>query len=126
MGDGPDGHVSHQPFRSVRTAPGLAAADWPAVHAGALPHSAALPIRPASAVLRLSARVLDDAHDDAGASGLCSRYNRLHRPRDSIRGKGSCVGAWRGLRGISTQSSDVIARTSADADAGTSRPDTEG
>ena len=33
MGDGPDGHVPHQPLRSVRAAAGLAAADRPAVHA---------------------------------------------------------------------------------------------
>ena len=39
LGDGADRDVSHQPFRSVRRASGMAAVDRTALHEGVLPHS---------------------------------------------------------------------------------------
>ena len=103
MGDGADGHVPHQPLRSVRAAAGVVAAEGPALHAGVVSDAAAVSIRPASAVLRLSARVLDDADDDACASAVRTGDDGLHRAGDSVRGAGSDRGARRGLRGVPPQ-----------------------
>ena len=107
------GHVPHQPLRSVRPAPGLAAADRQAVHARLLPHAAALPVRAASAVLRLSARVLDDADDDAGAPGVRGRHDRLHRAGDSVRGARSRRRAWRARTRSTGARADAVARRGA-------------
>ena len=76
----------------------------------AVPHAAALPLRAASALLRLPARVLDDADDDAGAPRVRGRHDRLHRARDPVRGARSRRRARRGLRGVPPARADAGAR----------------
>ena len=64
----------------------VAAADGPAVHARVVPHAIAVSLRPASPVSRLPACVLDDADDDARASGVCGGDDGVHRAGHPVRG----------------------------------------
>ena len=87
LGDGPRVDVPHQPLRPVRAAAGVAApASDATTRAVAFAHAAAVPLRAAPALLRLPARVLDDADDDARAPRVRGRDDRLHRAGDPVRG----------------------------------------
>ena len=57
-----------------------------------------VPLRPPSALRRLAARILGDAHHDRGAPRLRARDHRLHPDRDSARGARSHPRARRLLR----------------------------
>ena len=112
---GADRHLPHQSFRSVRPATGLAAAAGPPLQARVVPHAAPLPARAASAVLRLPARVLDDADDDARTPGVRGSDDRVHRARDPVRRTRSRGRARRGLRRVSTEGSHAVAGTACHA-----------
>ena len=77
--------VLYQPFRSVRTATGVAAPDRTAIHARLLRDAGALSRRPPSAVSGFPPRILGGADDDRRAPRVCARDDDLHRARDSIR-----------------------------------------
>src|ERR1044071_3228092 len=78
LADGSDLNVSHQPFRSVRVAAGLAVPQRAPFHAAEVPFSRPLPRSPASFICGMAARVLVGASDEFGASGLRNRYYRVH------------------------------------------------
>src|SRR5258705_13252650 len=110
VGHGPRGDVPDQPLRPVRPSPGMAAADWEAVHAHRVPDADALPLRPPPAVLRIPAGVLDDADHDARASRLRDHDDGVHRPRDSVRGARPYFGIWPGVSGVPDARADAAAR----------------
>src|SRR6185369_13828396 len=76
------------------------------------PHSGTVSRRPSPALLRISAGVLDDADDDAGASGVRDGNDRLHRAGDSVRGAGPHFGIRLGVRGLPEARADAAARES--------------
>ena len=76
--------VPHQPLRSVRAAAGVAALIGRQYTRVGFATPAAVPLCASSAVLRISAGVLDDADDDAGAPGVRGGNHRLHPHCDSV------------------------------------------
>src|SRR5690606_13703065 len=81
----------------------------PAVYPHRVPHAAAVPLRPAPALLRFSARVLDDAHDDARAPRVRGGDDRVHRAGDPVRGAGPRGRARRRLRTLPRRGADAVA-----------------
>src|SRR5579863_552116 len=111
LDDGAGRDVSYQPLRPVRPASSLVAPDWKAVHASALSHSITLSLRPSSALFWLPAGVLDDTNDDAGASTVRMRNNRLYHSCDSVRGTRPCLRTRRRIRAVPARRSHADTRT---------------
>src|SRR5262249_49282497 len=78
--------VSHQPLRPVRPPAGMVVSCRTAVLEPELQDAWTLPVHQASPLRRLVLRILDDADDDDGASGVCADDDVVHPACDSIRG----------------------------------------
>ena len=79
------------------------------VHPRPVPDAAAVPLRPAPALSRVPARLLDDPDDDRRAPGVRDRHDRLHRAGHSVRRKGSRRRVRRRLRALSPERPDAAA-----------------
>src|SRR5215213_3780254 len=112
LGTGPGFYVPDQPFRLVRTAPGLASLAGPTGKWSPVYDSRPIQARPTSALRRLVVRVLDDARDDGRAPALLNCYDSLHPAGDPIRRTRPGARTWRNLRTVSSIRADARAGAS--------------
>src|SRR6202140_2094868 len=87
--------ISHQPSRSIRVAPSLAASARPPLHRDRVPYAGAVPLCPAPFICGVAADVLVGPGDDLCTSGLRHRHDRVHSSSDSIRGTRARSISWR-------------------------------
>ena len=86
LGPGAVQHLPHQPFRAVRTAPGLGPPARPHPAGAGVQDSPCLQAGTPSDLSRLPARLLGDARDDGRPSAVRGRDHRLHPDRHLARG----------------------------------------
>src|SRR5215831_20569853 len=103
------GNIPDQPFRPVRTAPGLPAFHRTAVPGTRVPDAWTVPGGTTSDLFQLDVYLLGHAPHDGGAPGIRSCHNGLHVDGNSARGAGPDAGVWRCLSAIQAASSGDFA-----------------